>query len=81
MIERAVKRNPLAPDFEGLEMFLANGYDTTGGVTTRDFDKYIAETEKNDAVIMEQSRLRQEEHHADVMTKKESKGKGKDKGE
>ena len=81
MIERAVKRNPRAPDFEGLEMFLANGFDATGGVTTRDFDKYIAETQRNDAVIMKQSRLWREEHHADVKSKKETKGKGKDKGE
>ena len=81
MIEPAVKRNPCAPDFEGLEMFLANGYDTTGGVTARDFDKYIAETQKNDAEIMKQSRLWREELHADVKTKKESNGNGKDKGE
>ena len=81
MIERAVKRNPRAPDFEGLEMFLANGFDATGGVTTRDFDKYIADTQRNDAVIMKQSRLWREEHHADVKSKKETKGKGKDKGE
>ena len=42
MNERAVNRNPRAPDYEDLEMILANGYDVTGAVTTRDFDKYIA---------------------------------------
>ena len=68
MIERAVKRNPRAPDFEGLEMFLANGYDATGGVTTRDFDMFIAETQKNDAEIMKQTRLWREEDNADVKT-------------
>ena len=81
MIERAVKRNPRAPDFEGLEMFLDNGCGATGGVTTRDFDKHIAETQMNDAMIMKQSRLCREEHTAEEKTKKESKGTGKDKGE
>ena len=68
MIDQAVNRNPRAPDFESLEMFLANGYDATGGVTTRDFDMFIAETQKNDAEIMKQTRLWREEGNADVKT-------------
>ena len=61
MIMRAVKRNPKAPDFEGLDSFLTTATDMTGGVVTLEFDKYIAELQKNDAQIMKQIRMLKEE--------------------
>ena len=35
MIERAVRRSPKSPDFEGLDVLLSNQFDSTGGVLTR----------------------------------------------
>ena len=61
MIMRVVKRNPRAPDFEGLDSFLSTATDMTGGVVTLDFDKYISELQRNDAQIMKQNRLLKEE--------------------
>ena len=80
MIELAVKRNPQAPDFKGLEMIVANGYEAAGGVTTLDFDKYFAETQKNDAVIMKPLRMLREEPQSDVRTMKGKDPQGKGKG-
>ena len=64
MIMRAVKRNPRAPDFEGLDSFLSTATDMTGGVVTLDFDKYISELQRNDAQIMKQNRMLKEEQTA-----------------
>ena len=61
MIMRAVKRNPRAPDFEGLDSFLSTATDMTGRVVTLDFDKYISELQRNDAQITKQNRLLKEE--------------------
>ena len=69
MIERAVKRNPRAPDFNGVETILANGYDVAGGVATLNFDKNIAETQMNDAVILKKLKMLREELLTDVNTK------------
>ena len=57
MIERAVRRSPESPDFEGLDVLLSNQFDSTGGVLTRHFDKYISEIQKNDATVLKQQRL------------------------
>eukprot|EP00974_Lingulodinium_polyedra_P005533 521272-Lingulodinium_polyedra.AAC.1 len=38
MIQRAVKRNPRAPDFDGLGVYLARRFDSAGGLITKDFD-------------------------------------------
>lgn len=42
MVERAVRRNATSPDIDGLDIFLASAFDSTGGVITRDFDKLAA---------------------------------------
>ena len=55
MIMRAVKTNPTSHDFEGLDMFLSAATDSSGGVVTLDFDKYIADLQKPDAVIQRQN--------------------------
>ena len=80
MIERAVKRNPRAPDFEGLEAFLANGYDSRGGVITREFDKYIAELQKTVAQIMKQNRMLREEQDSDNRRRQPKHPKGQKAG-
>ena len=42
-IQRAVRRNPRAPDYEGLEGFTEHMVDGAMGVPTADFDRHIAE--------------------------------------
>ena len=74
MIMPAVKRNPRAPDFEGLDAFLSTATDSSGVVASLDFDKYIADSQKNGAVIMKQNRILKEEHEA------AAKKKGKPSG-
>jgi uncharacterized membrane protein YgcG len=76
MIQRAVKRSARAPDFDGLDVFVANTFDATGGVITMEFDKWIATTQQSEAIIMKQHRLLREETHADTTHKKEKDKKG-----
>ena len=76
MIMRAVKRNPRAPDFEGLDSFLSTATDMTGGVVTLDFDKYISELQRNDAQIMKQNRMLKEEQTAQSKKPKDQPGGG-----
>ncbi len=61
MTERAVKRNPRLPDFEGLSVYLAHTLDETGGVVTTAFDKHIADIKKDAALVLKQERLWREE--------------------
>lgn len=66
MLERAVRRNARVPDFEGLYIFFASASDSTGGVITRDFDKWVAEKQKTEAVIPKQHRMWRAESPADA---------------
>lgn len=61
MLERAVRRNALVPEIECLDIFLSSAFDSTGGVITRDFDKWVAEQQKTEAVIFKQHRMWREE--------------------
>ena len=65
MIQRAVRRNPRNPDFEGLETFMAHAFDTSGGVVTTQFDAEMAEMRKTQAVILKSESLLKEESEAD----------------
>jgi hypothetical protein len=56
-------------------VLLSNQFDSTGGVLTRVFDKYISEIQKNDATVLKQQRLYREETEAD--TKRIGKKQGK----
>ena len=75
MIMRAVRRSPRAPDFGGLDMFLSNSTDTSGGVATLDFDRYVADVQKADAAIMKQNRMLKEEQEAAARKKTGKDGK------
>ena len=61
IIQRAVRKNPKAPDFTGLDQFLQSSFDETGGILTSEFDKYMAETQKTNAMVLKQTRLWSEE--------------------
>ena len=79
MIQRAVKRSPHAPDFEGLDVYISNTYDSSGGVLTLEFDKFVSEAQRADALIMKQHRLLKEEVEADDRRKRDKKGDKKGK--
>ena len=65
MIQKAVKRSPQSPDFEGLDSYISHAYDQSGGIITLEFDKHIAEIQRNDAFVLKQGRLLREEEHAE----------------
>ena len=64
MIQRAVKKNPKAPLFVGLEFYTQSEIDSSGGLVTREFDEHVAELQKTEAIIMKQNRLWTEETNA-----------------
>ena len=80
MIQRAVKRNPRSPDFDGLECFMPNALDVQGGIVTSEFEKHMSELQRSEAQIMKQQRLAREETEALETKKKKDKGKGGGKG-
>ena len=59
--QRAIRRSPRSPDFEGLEAYMAHVGDWTGTSQTPAFDKHMAEAQKNEAFIQKQLRLCREE--------------------
>lgn len=78
-IQRAVRKNPRAPDFEGLESYTAHGLDSTGGALALEFDKHVASTQRDTAFIMKQMRLNREEQDAEGTRKSKANAKNKAK--
>jgi len=73
IIEKAIRRNPKAPDFSGTEMFTASTFDESGGAVVSGFDKYMAQEQQAQAVILKQNRLWAEERESE---KKKQSGRG-----
>jgi hypothetical protein len=80
MIQKAIRKNARAPDFEGLELHLTHLLDSTGGITTSAFDRHVAEEMRTEAITMKQHRLWREEHDADTKRKKDTAGHDKPGG-
>jgi len=80
MVETAVRRNPKAPSFSGLDAYLSYALDETGGVVTTEFQKHMSEQQKAQAIILRQSRLYREESEADAKASRDGKGGGKGDG-
>ena len=59
--QKAVKRNPRNPDLRGLSMMTMHRLDNTGGVTTGDFARWLAEEQKSEAFTLKQQRLHRDE--------------------
>ncbi|CAK0829406.1 unnamed protein product, partial [Prorocentrum cordatum] len=59
--QRAVRRNPKAPDFRGLEQLAQSNFDESGGLKTTEFDKYMAEQQKTNATVLRSLRQGLEE--------------------
>ena len=75
MLQRAVKRSPKAPDFDGLDTYVAHRLDNNGGLLSSDFDKFVAEHQKTEAIIAKSQRMHREEQE----TERKRRG-GNDKG-
>ena len=72
-IQKAVRRNPTAPDFTGLEAYMSHAQDLGGSILTVDFDRYVADIQKGEAAVLKQGRLLREEAEADGKQKKGGK--------
>ena len=73
-IQRAVRRCPRHPTFDGLECMLASTLDESGGVVASRFDQFVAEEQKTSATILKQMRLWREE----TTTEKRERGEPAD---
>ena len=62
---RAVKRNPRAPSFEGLDAYMEHMDSATGAVRAPEFEKHVMEQQKAEAFVLKQQRLMRDEEEAD----------------
>ena len=60
----AISRNPRAPAFEGLEVYLRHAHDMSGSIAAPRFSSYVASVQKDESQVMKQSRLAREETEA-----------------
>jgi len=63
-IQRAVKRNPKAPDFDTLGGYTKHLQDSTGRAHAPKFEQFITEGQKTEATFLKQDRLAREEAEA-----------------
>ena len=74
MIERAVRVNPKAPNFQGLTKMVEHSMDEGGGIATRDFTAHMAAQAESEARVLKQIRLLREELEAKRKEKGSKKG-------
>jgi hypothetical protein len=60
-IEKAVARNPRAPDYTGLHVITQTGVDGRGAAHAPAFDSFIANEQQREAQVLKQNRLWSEE--------------------
>ena len=72
-IHQAVRRNPKNPDFRGTSVFTMSGLDSSGGVLTGEFGRYVADEQKAHAFTLKQQRLYADEEEKRKTTGKEDK--------
>ncbi|CAK0839441.1 unnamed protein product, partial [Prorocentrum cordatum] len=65
-IQRAVKRCPRRPSFEGLGLALSSSLGESGGAAASRPDAFVAEEQKAQGIILEQERLFREEQQSDA---------------
>ncbi|CAK0788625.1 unnamed protein product [Prorocentrum cordatum] len=78
-IQRAVKRCPRHPSFEGLGLMLSSSLDESGGVVTSKFDAFVAEEQKSQGIILKQERMYREEQESEAK-KYERQGDDRERG-
>ncbi|CAK0874494.1 unnamed protein product, partial [Prorocentrum cordatum] len=81
-LEAAARKNPRAPDCEGLELTLDTAVDDTGGMVLPEFDGWVGDQARARALTMKANRQWQEERAAaqPKAPPKGSKGGGADGG-
>ena len=72
-LETATRKNPRAPNFDGLDIILDHAMDESGCAVVPEFSKWVAEQQKSDFKVLEGSRRWHEEQEA---LKKKAKGPG-----
>ena len=79
-MQRAARRNPRSPDYEGLERYVRHALTPTGVARASAFEKAVAEDMKTEAFTMKQRRMEAEEREAADKRRKGKKVKGDGKG-
>ena len=59
--ERAVRKNPKHPDYSGLEFVLNQTTDVSGAASTTVFNRWYAQTQRDEAVVLKNARQHFEE--------------------
>ena len=75
-IQKAVKRSPKSPDFEGLGDYMRHAADASQALAAPEFDKHIAERQRSEAQIMKQQRLQRDEVDQEEKRRRGPKGQG-----
>ena len=79
-IERAVERNPRAPDWDGLEHAVAGRITSSGAAEVAGFMTWLSGVQRDQAQVLKQGRMLREERIAESKRgKQDPKGKGKGK--
>ena len=77
-IQRAVRRNPKAPDFSGLDVMAQSRLDAGGALFTGELAKWTAEEQKSEAFTLKQMRLiTEEQDKRQARDKSDAGGAGK----
>lgn len=72
--ETATRRNPKAPDFEGLDVVLAPVVDEAGSIQARTFGDWVSQQQKTEAQVLKGARLWREEKVAATKAQKTAAG-------
>ena len=75
--ERAVRKNPKHPDYSGLEFVLNQTTDVSGAASTAVFNRWNAQTQRDDAAVLKNARQHREELANEA---KRQNGGGRGKG-
>ena len=87
-----MERNPLRPDYTGLDLVLSQSIGESGTAQTKHFREWVSSRQRGRAQILKQSRLLREEDKSsskephtqgkqkDKPPKPKGEGKGKEKG-
>ncbi|CAK0814760.1 unnamed protein product, partial [Prorocentrum cordatum] len=80
-IQRAVKRCPRHPSFEGLELMVSSRLDDSGGAVTTKFDAWVADQQKARGTVLKQERMyRGEADHEDKKYRNEQRDEARTGG-
>ena len=80
-IQKAIRRSPRGPDFDGLNEYMRHSSDQHGEIAAPAFDAFVAEKQKTQATIMKQQRLQREEDDHANKRRQGPKGAGKKDGD